>query len=426
MNAAGAFAYPVGMDMNVYAVLTPLLLLLIAVEFAYCMWRRPEYYNFQDSMANLATAIGNQVINVGVGYFVFKGYGLLQARFAPWTVKTSLASSMFLFLAVDFLFYWFHRAGHTINVLWAAHSPHHSSEELNYTVAARASVTQRLASFAFYAPLALLGFTPEVLIPAILVHHVLQFWPHTRAIEKLPDWFETYFNAPTHHRVHHGANDRYLDKNFGGVLIVWDKLFGTFEPESEPVIYGVRPPLGTWEVLETNFSFYSRLWRQAQAAPYALDKLKLWFMPLGWTPRGLEPRPHGYDPRRQVKYQTRLSDGVKLYMLSQMIPTIALLMLMSHDDSPLSLGEKLAVGSLIWMAIVAWGGFLESAAWAVRLEAARLALAPFILAPIFERLLPGAMGSAAAFGAAALSGGLLWACQNETKALRLRFKIPML
>lgn len=408
------------MDLNVYALLTPLLLLLIAIEMLYCLWRRPEYYNFQDSMANLATAIGNQVVSVGVGFFVFKGYGWLQRHAAPWTIPTTLASSAFLFLAVDFLFYWFHRAGHTINLLWAAHSPHHSSEELNYTVAARASVTQRLASFAFYAPLALLGYKPEVLIPTILVHHVLQFWPHTRAIERLPSWFERWFNAPTHHRVHHGANDRYLDKNYGGVLIVWDKLFGTFEPETEPVIYGVRPPLGTWEVVEANFYYYAHLWRQAKAAPYAWDKVKLWFMPLGWEPRGLPYQPHGYDPKKQVKYQTRVADGVKLYLLSQFAPALGLMMLMSHDDSPLSFGEKLAVGGLVWASVVSWGGFLENAAWAPRLEAVRLLLLPFMLAPIFARLMPGALTVPAVYAGAALSGALLWACLRPQAAATRR------
>jgi alkylglycerol monooxygenase len=416
------------MELNVYALLVPLLLVLIAVEFVYCMWRRPEYYNFQDSMANLATAIGNQIVNVGVGVLVYEGYKLLQARFAPWTIQPSAASSVFLFLAIDFLFYWFHRAGHRINILWAAHSPHHSSEELNYTVAARASVTQRLASFVFYAPLALLGFKPEILVPAILVHHVMQFWPHTRAIERLPAWFERYFNAPTHHRVHHGCNDLYIDKNYGGVLIIWDKMFGSFEPESEPVIYGIRPPLGTWEVVETNFYYFTYLWSVAKKAPRLIDKVLIWFMVLEWEPKGLPRQKSGWKPEEQVKYATRLPEGAKLYMLTQLLPTIALMLMVSRDDSPLSPVEKVLVGLVVWAVVISWGGFLEVKAWAVKLEAVRLAVMPLMLAPALAHFLPAPLATGGAIGVSALSGFMLWGCLGgfERKALRLRFKIPML
>ena len=171
------------MDMNVYSLLMPYLLTLITCEFFYCIWQRPGYYNFQDSMANLATAIMNQISNVAVAWAVFHLYDALQKHLSFWTVQPTLTNWIVLFVAIDFLFYWFHRAGHEINILWAAHAPHHSSEELNYTVGARASVTQRIASILFYIPLPLLGFPAEMVVPLLILHHVLQFWPHTRAIE---------------------------------------------------------------------------------------------------------------------------------------------------------------------------------------------------------------------------------------------------
>jgi len=357
--------------MNIYAVLTPMLLALIAGEFVYCLYQKNGYYNFQDSIANLATAILNQVVNVATAAAIYSGYAWLYRCGTP--VKASAISVAVLFVGIDFLFYWFHRAGHTINVLWAAHSPHHSSEELNYTVGARASVTQRAASFIFYAPLALF-YAPELLMPAILVHHVLQFWPHTRAIVKLPDLFEKYFNAQTHHRVHHGVNDSYLDKNYGGVLIIWDKLFGTFEPETETVIYGIRPPLGTWDVVETNFHYYKILWRQAAAAPYWADKILLWFMPLGWKPRGWSPDPGPrWRAEDQVKYQTTLTRETKIYLLCQLPPAIWLMMLVTKHESPLSLPQKIVVGALVSAGMIAWGGILEGKTWARKLEFARVA-----------------------------------------------------
>lgn len=368
------------MEMNVYALLTPLLLTLIALELLYCLWRRPAYYNFQDTMANLATAVLNQVVNVAVGGLVYFGYAAIRVRWPLPAPSEALASTALLFVAIDFLFYWFHRAGHRINIMWAAHSPHHTSEELNFTVGARASVTQRLASFLFYAPLAPF-FPAERLVPAILIHHVLQFWPHTRAIERLPRWFEAVFNAPTHHRVHHGANDRYLDKNYGGVLIVWDRLFGTFEPETEPVIYGVRPPLGTWDVVETNFHYYKLLWREARQAAYWRDKLLLWFMPLEWRPRGARPWGPKYTPGSMAKHQTSVPFRLRAYLISQVGPVLALMMLVTRHESTLAPAARLCAALLVAAATLAWGGILESAAWAVPLDLARIALTPLILPP---------------------------------------------
>jgi sterol desaturase/sphingolipid hydroxylase (fatty acid hydroxylase superfamily) len=371
------------MEMNVYALLTPVLLALIALEILYCLWRRPAYYNFQDSMANLATAVLNQVVNVAVGAGVYFGYAAIRARWPLPAPSSALVSTALLFVGIDFLFYWFHRAGHRINIMWAAHSPHHTSEELNYTVAAKASVTQRLASFLFYAPLAPF-FPAERLVPAILIHHVLQFWQHTRTIERLPRWFEAVFNAPTHHRVHHGANDRYLDKNYGGVLIIWDRLFGTYEPETEPVIYGVRPPIETWEVLDTNFHYYKLLWAEAKAAPYWLDKLLIWFMPLEWRPRGAAPWGEKYTPGSVPKYKTELSTRVKAYLAAQVLPVLGLMLLVTKHDSPLPAGQRLLAAAVVAAATLVWGGLLENAAWAVPLELARLALTPLAVPVEFQ------------------------------------------
>lgn len=378
MTMAAVSWYFLIMAINVYAVLTPLLLLLIAGEFLYCLWKKNGYYNFQDSLANLGTAVANQVTNVGIGWAVFVCYGFLYRHFAPFQAPTSTLGFLALFVLVDFLFYWFHRAGHTINILWAAHSPHHSSEELNYTVGARASVTQRAASLIFYAPLALLGWPPETLIPAIAAHHILQFWPHTRAITRLPAWFERYFNAPTHHRVHHGINDLYLDKNYGGVLIIWDKLFGTFAPETEEVRYGLRHQVRTWDAVEINFAYYQELWARAKAYPRWTDKVLIWFMPLGWEAGGAQPPAGALKP--EPKYQREVPWEVKAYITAQLVPTIAVMLLVTEHDSPLSAEQKLILGAMICAGTIAWGAMLEAKSWAKPLEAARLAATVFCLA----------------------------------------------
>ena len=254
------------MDMNVYAVATPVVLAVVALEAAYCLYQKNGYYRFDDAMANFATAIGHQITNVAVAALVFAFFTAIHSRWPVAEWGATPLSFAALYVSLDFLFYWFHRAGHGINFLWAAHAPHHSSEELNYTVGLRASLTQRLASFLFYWPLAFLA-KPDVVLPLAGLHLLFQLIPHTRVLGRAPRWIEAWLNCPTHHRVHHGINPKYLDKNFGGTFIVWDKLFGTHVEETEPVVYGVLRPVGTFSPIAINLQYWALLWRRRERAP---------------------------------------------------------------------------------------------------------------------------------------------------------------
>jgi len=360
---------------NVYAILSPAILALVLAEFLYCLHQKNGYYTFDDSIANFATAIGHQVTNVFVAFVMFLGFDWTERNLGLRRIEPSLASYALLYLGVDFLFYWFHRAGHSLNFFWAAHAPHHSSEELNYTVAIRASLTQRAASFAFYWPLALVGFPAAMIVPVVAVHLVIQFLPHTRAVKRL-GFLETFLNCPTHHRVHHAINPQYLNKNMGGTLIVWDKLFGTYEPEVEECVYGVTPALKSWDPVRANLQFFAPLWRDAVAAESWRDKLRLWFMPIGWRPHDRPPaiEEPPARPGTQVKYRTPVSPGRKAYLLAQLPVALFVMLTVSRSDSPLSVTEKVGMGALIWLAMVSWGGLLEGRPWAQWLEASKLLL----------------------------------------------------
>ncbi len=334
------------MDINLYAVTTPLILSIIACELAYCLAQGNEYYQFEDSVANLGTAFINQAVNVPVHWAAFQAYAALHARLALFTWDDGWFSWLVLFVGIDFLFYWFHRFGHQNPILWAAHAPHHSSEELNYTVGARASVTQRAASFLFYWPMVVLGFPAEKVLPAVALHLIWQLWPHTRAIRRLPGWFEAAFNSPTHHRVHHAINDRYLDKNFAGAPILWDKLFGTYAPETEEPRYGVRQPLRSWSPIKANLQYWAELIGR----------------PL--TPKG--PAPCG-------KYRLGVGKPLRAYLLAQLAAAVPLMMLITRDESPLTAPEKAVAAIALSAAAVAWAGMMEKKSWARPLEALRLA-----------------------------------------------------
>ncbi|MFO0595610.1 MAG: sterol desaturase family protein [Myxococcaceae bacterium] len=360
--------------MNVYAVVTPFVLLLIIAEIAWCLWRKNGYYEFQDSIASLGTAIINQCVNVLVAFLWMP---VLQWLFdhSLLTIHEGPVAAVALFLGVDFLFYWFHRFGHRTNVGWAAHMPHHSTEELNYAVALRASVTQRFFSFFFYWPLALIGFDPKWVVSMVAFHLVLQLIPHTRVVPKLPRFIDAWMNTPSHHRVHHARNDRYLDKNYGGFLIIWDKLFGTFEPETEACSYGVTSPPNTWDPTFINFQVWRVVLRDAWDAKRWVDKVRVFFMPTGWRPEGARPLPKGEWKRdgQEIKFQSQPLAGSAAYLVAQVVLGFPAMLLVTRPDSPLSTLEKVMLSVMLWGAATAWGAILESKRWAVPLEFARLA-----------------------------------------------------
>jgi sterol desaturase/sphingolipid hydroxylase (fatty acid hydroxylase superfamily) len=183
----------------------------------------------------------------------------------------------------DLAYYWWHRFNHRSRIAWAVHSQHHSSEYYNLTTALR-QATPEVTGLAFYPLIGLLGVSPAVIKLSGSVNLLYQYWIHTEAIDRLPRWFERVFNTPSHHRVHHGSNPQYLDKNYGGILIVWDRLFGTFEPEVAPVTYGLTKNIGSYRLVDTVGSEFRAIAHDVAATPGLADKLGIVFMPPGWEP----------------------------------------------------------------------------------------------------------------------------------------------
>lgn len=350
------------MPINVYAVLGPAVLLLVIVEFCYCLFKRNGYYSFQDSVSSLGTAIINQCVNLFVAFVIYHIFLFMEARFAITQLENTKMNYVWCFLGIDFLFYWFHRAGHSINIMWAAHMPHHSTEELNYAVALRASVTQRLFSFIFYWPMIILGFSTNMVIEIVAFHLVLQFIPHTRVIPRFPEWIESWLNTPSHHRVHHGLNQICLDKNYGGFLIIWDKIFGSYQDESEEIFYGVTRPTKSWDPDQINFQWFKYLWRDFKETPYLWDKLRLWFMPLGWRPRGVKPieRPPVWTKETQEKYLSEEVKGSRAYIIFQLLLTMVAMFYIISDQSPLTIFEIILGSVYLWFAVKNWAKLLES------------------------------------------------------------------
>lgn len=271
------------LDPTVFAI--PAFIALMLLEGALLARRALRGYAARDTRASLLMGVGNVVINLGM-----KGvhFALLAAVavWSPWRVEPS---SWWAWLAVlvlaDFAYYWFHRLSHEVRFLWAAHVNHHSSEYYNLSTALRQSWTTPFTVLLFWWPLALLGFPPAMILTAIAINTLYQFWIHTELIGRLGP-LERVFNTASHHRVHHGANPEYLDRNHAGMLIIWDHLFGTFEPERAPVRYGLTRNLDSFNPVHIAFHEWAALWRDVRGARTWRERLGYVVGPPGWSPDG--------------------------------------------------------------------------------------------------------------------------------------------
>jgi sterol desaturase/sphingolipid hydroxylase (fatty acid hydroxylase superfamily) len=277
---------------QIIVLATPVFLALIALEFVVGVARGRNTYRLADALSSIGLGVMSQVSGVLAKLFTVGLYALAYEHMAlvrlpagsPWVWLGAL-------VAYDLCYYWLHRAGHRVGVLWAAHAVHHQSEDYNLSTALRQTSSGFLLGWIFYLPLALAGVPPLVFGTVALIDLLYQYWVHTQQIGKL-GWFDRWFCAPSNHRVHHAVNDRYLDKNYGGILIVWDRLFGSFAPEddAEPCVYGTRAPLRSWNPLWANLHVYRDLVRDSFRARSWADKLRVWLKPPGWRPADVAAR----------------------------------------------------------------------------------------------------------------------------------------
>jgi len=370
------------LEANVYTYITPIAIGFILLEVFFCWFYRKNYISFGEAVANFGTTLGNQTVNVLVAVAVYFFYGYLWENFRIFTIELNWWTFIVLLLGVDFVFYWVHRWGHAINIMWAAHSPHHSAEEMNFFVALRASVTQRLTSFLFFWVLVIIGFTPFDIYMMAGIHLFIAFLHHTEFVPKLWRPIELIFTTPSHHRVHHGVNFKYLDKNFGEFLIIWDRIFGSFAEEKEKVVYGIYDHPKSWNPIAINFHFYLVLWKLAVKAPSWWDKIRIWFMPAGWRPRGLEAPPKvEITEQNQERFESSMFAMGQPYLVVQLVLAILLMLGVISNMYGWSASLKWIGAGLLWWQIINWSGILESKSWLWISETLRnIAIVAFIAA----------------------------------------------
>jgi sterol desaturase/sphingolipid hydroxylase (fatty acid hydroxylase superfamily) len=361
------------------AFAVPVFLALIALEIILDRKRRANYYRFADSLNSLSCGIvstGNRVFLGFIGLFI---YEWIVNHLAPVHLPANhWATWIYALVLYDFCYYWNHRFGHTIGFFWASHVVHHQSEEFNLTTALRQAGTGGITGWIFYVPLALSGVPLGVYLMVGVIQLFYQFWPHTRVIDKmgiLDRWIQT----PSNHRVHHAQNDIYLDRNYVGIFVIWDHLFGSFQEEldQEPCIYGIRGQLKSWNPLWANFHYYWAMLKDCFHAASWADKVRVWYMPPGWRPADVAarfPKP-AYDPRNDFsRFDPQRSTVLTIYALVQFVALMAanshFLGLLPKQSLPLNL----AYFSWIVVTLVCIGGVLENRRAFLYAEAARLLL----------------------------------------------------
>ena len=278
-------------DLAVVAV--PLYLLAILFEALWVRRRGLDWYRRGDTLASLSMGVLALVVEILPRLLALAAMVYLH-EVSPFkdVVGRQWWAWLLLFFLDDFSYYWFHRANHEVRLFWAGHVNHHSSQYLNFATALRQGVGERLHKFLFWLWLPLLGFDPAMIITMISISLFYQFWIHTRSVGRLHPAIEFIFNTPSHHRVHHASNVRYLDRNHGGVLIIWDRLFGTFaqERDDDPVVYGLTTNLDTDNVLWVAVHEYVAIARDLRRADNWRDRLRYLLLAPGWRHDGPDKR----------------------------------------------------------------------------------------------------------------------------------------
>ena len=271
----------------IYAI--PFFVFAMLLEFVVSSNKNMKSYTAKDAFSSIAMGLGNVFIGFLSKLFVFAALYYVYESFRIFTIPITWWSFVILFFLDDFSYYWFHRTSHENRFFWASHVVHHSSRHYNLSTALRQTWTGGFYSFIFWLWLPLLGFHPGMILFQMSISLLYQFWIHTELIKQMPKWIEFFFNTPSHHRVHHGSNPIYLDRNHAGILIIWDRLFGTFQPElkHEKVKYGLVVNIKTYNPILIAFNEWGALFKDLITRNLSVtNRIKYLYKPPGWKHDG--------------------------------------------------------------------------------------------------------------------------------------------
>lgn len=367
----------------------PFFLFSLLFELLIDRWRGTGYYRSNDAINSISAGILSESIKYFTRIVQYTIWAVVLGNLAliemerSWFDASLEGALLWLLAAVlwDFCYYWNHRLGHEISILWAAHAVHHQSEEYNLSTALRQTSSSFLFGWIFYVPLFLIGFPTDVVVTVGAVNLIYQFWVHTRHINRLGA-LDRILVTPSNHRVHHAQNERYIDKNYGGIFILWDRLFGTFaeEADEDPVVFGVRKPLANWNPFWANFQVYDYLLFDARHTRRWQDKVGVWFRRTGWRPADVaaEFPKQTENLENFKKYDPVVSVSRRRYAVGQFVVAILLALFISETFAAKGAQAVLVPCVLLWSILYTLGLLNENRPYAVRFELLRL----FVVVPV--------------------------------------------
>ena len=359
------------MKLDFIAFAIPFFVFFMLLEFYFSKKRNKKVHQFNESIANINVGIierMSDLITTGSFFFVFSW---LYENYAIFRIDSSIVSWLLLFLATDFVWYWYHRLGHEVNILWASHIVHHQSEDFNYTAAARITVIQAVARGFFWSILPIIGFKPEMITVLLLIHGTYPFFTHTQLVGKL-GWLEYVIVTPTHHGVHHSSNPEYLDKNYGDMLIIWDKMFGTYANETLKPVYGITNSLNSYSFLWQHFHYFLELFVAFRLAKTYKEKLAVLF----GSPANHDPRIRRLLEIKLLQRNFKISYSTTLITTIQVktVITICAAFLTILFSNYISDGKMFLIVVYIILSVIITGAMLEQKRWIFHLEFLRVVL----------------------------------------------------
>jgi alkylglycerol monooxygenase len=361
------------MHIDLVVLAVPIYLITIALEILANAFRREKVYRLNNSFSNLGCGILTELYGVPFKLALLALYDWVWRSFGILDVPSNVWTFLAVMLVADFLFYWSHRWNHTVNFFWGIHVVHHQSEDFNLTVALRQSLLHDFPDMVIYLVLALIGVDTQLLLYALAVSGIYQFFLHTELIGKL-GFLEKILNTPSNHRVHHGRNLPYLDKNYGGIFIIWDRLFGTYEPETEALVYGITTPVHTFNPLRATFDHFAHIWKKASLYPNLQWRWNAIFGHPAWTPGGFESVPAVNRPGVQ-KFDLPYPPALGWYVLLQFLSTYGLFAVYQSLKEHFSWVEKVGVAMLVTWTLINCALLFEQKKIFYGLESLRLMIA---------------------------------------------------
>lgn len=391
---------------NYAAFALPIFAVAIVVEsmIARRRGRLSELYSLGTAISDIGCGASFQAFEVLINLGLLAVYAVLVEHLAlvtwppgsiwPWVIGA---------IAVDFLYYWWHRASHVVNVLWAVHGVHHQSEDYNLAVALRQPILEPVTWFFFYWVLAFVGIEPMVVLICYGANLFYQFWIHTELVQRLPRPIEWLLNTPSHHRVHHGIEDAYLDRNYGGVLVIWDKLFGSFQPEQKRPTYGTTIPLRSYNPLWGNAQHLHRTLLLSRGASRLHEKVWAWFAHPAWLPRGVQDPHTKPDRSHYSKYRPAIPTHRTVYVVGSLLGVVTLGAPFVFVGHLLPVSQIAVASTVLAMSYVVLCGIIEDRAWAYSTEWLRIAALATVTGWLCSAQWGTTIGVAVALAIAALS-----------------------